>query len=362
MKDMQLLSFNNLAQRVLYRYAYSFADFIPIESNAVSVDVQHVFHKLCESIVRIIADDPTIIGLSIERPDEWMIAHDVMSRHPELYKVRNDCQKAFVDLSFFLFSAGLYGEYRNGELTVRQSDLPKCTSKTLTTYTKLFINFGLHLKKENETISFEFPKCPEALASWHLLSAKCSAFPDNKRDQAVRFMLWMHSGDGMYFLERIRILLGLDIDLFAYITDKYQSKGYHAQYSINEYTTNYIIKKDVGGLCIAYATLWPTVRFVNETSIGIKAALEHANELDDIIKHQLVQFCKPCNNCMVCTKGGKNKQFTITVQDGGKEYRLCPEFVQMEWYNSDISTEKIDFMLELNELQEQFGKNWKKKK
>lgn len=37
-ENMQLLSFDNLAQRVLYRYAFTFAEFVPIESEAVSVE------------------------------------------------------------------------------------------------------------------------------------------------------------------------------------------------------------------------------------------------------------------------------------------------------------------------------------
>jgi len=52
----------------------------------------------------------------------------------------------------------------------------------------------------------------------------------------------------------------------------------------------------------------------------------------------------------------------ISDTDLAGKHRLCPEFTQIEWYNSDISKEKIDFMLELNELQERFGKNWRKKK
>lgn len=173
-------------------------------------------------------------------------------------------------------------------------------------------------------------------------------------------MLWLHNDNGTYFLERIRTLLGLDEGFFDYVNEKYQAKGYSVQFFINEYSTNYILTKDVGGLSIAYFTLWPTVRFFNNTCIGVKAALEHADELESRIVHQLVKFCKPCNNCMVCTKGGKNKQFTVTVHNEGKEYNICPEFVQMEWYNSDISREKIDFLLEFNELQERFGKKQKK--
>jgi len=104
------------------------------------------------------------------------------------------------------------------------------------------------------------------------------------------------------------------------------------------------------------------VRFVCNTTIGVKAALEHADELSDDIIRLLVRFCKPCDDCMGCTKGGKNAKFTVTVRSDGEEHRLCPQFAQMEWYNSNISRDKIGFMLEFNELQEKYGKSWKKTK
>ena len=63
---------------------------------------------------------------------------------------------------------------------------------------------------------------------------------------------------------------------------------------------------------------------------------------------------------MGCTKNNKNKQFTVEIKSDEKTYRLCPEFVQMEWYNSDISKEKMEFMFQLNELQEKFGKKNRK--
>lgn len=360
--SMQLLSFNNLAQRILFRYAFTFADFVPIKSETVSINAQRRFHELCGSIIQGIADNPSILGISKEYPDECLSAHDVLNRHPELYKVRNECQKAFNDLSCFLFTVGIYGEHRDGQLVVCHGDVNKLTTKTLAVFMKMLEQYGLFTKKSDDSLSFEFPECPEALLVWKLLATKCSEYSDDRCKQAIRFALWIHNDDGMYFLERIKTLLGLDDRFFDYIDEKYRAKEYNTQFVIDEYRIKFLYTKDVGGLSIEYATLWPTVRFVNNTSIGIKAALEHVDGLSEEIRRQLVKFCKPCNDCMGCTKGGKNKQFTVTVHLDGNEYRLCPEFVQMEWYNSDISREKIDFMLELNELQEQFGKNWRKKK
>ena len=168
--------------------------------------------------------------------------------YPTIYKVRNMTQKAFCDLSGFLFTAGLHGEICGERFIVRQDDLPKLTGKMLMLYIKLFERYGMFMEKDDGKLSFLFPDCQDVFTAWRLLA----------------------------------------------------------------------------------------------------------------IKRQIVQFCKPCNGFMGCTKGGKNKQFSVTVHLENGEHRLCLEFVQMEWYNGDISTEKIDFMLELNELQERFGKNWKK--
>lgn len=45
-ENLQLLSFDNLAQRVLYRYAFTFADFVPIKSDIVSTQAQRAFYEL----------------------------------------------------------------------------------------------------------------------------------------------------------------------------------------------------------------------------------------------------------------------------------------------------------------------------
>ena len=338
--SMQLLTFDNLAQRVLYRYAFAFADFVPIESDMVPVDAQRAFYRFCESVVRGVAEDPSLLGMSTEQADEWLEAHGVMNRRPVLSKVRNEGQKAFCDLCGLLFAVGASGDYRDGRLVVRRSELPKLTGKTLAIYQKLFERYGLLTEISDDILSFTFSDCPEALAAWKLLAAKCGENQERRKELPVRFALWIHDGDGSYFLKRIETLLGLDKGFFAYVAEKYRAKGYNAQFIVDEYNVNYVYSKDVGGLSIQYSTLLPTVRFVNRTCIGIKAALEHANQLDDEVIGQLVRFCKPCSGCMLCTKSGKNKPFTVTVHHGGNEYRLCPEFVQMEWYNNDISREK----------------------
>jgi len=356
---MQLFTFDNLAQRILYRYAFLFADFVPIESDSVSIDAQHTFYTFCESIVRDVADDPAILGVPTDRPDEWLSAHDVMNRHPEVYQVRNACQKAFYDLSGLLFAAGTHGEYRDGRLNLRLSDAPKLTGKTLGTFSALLARYGLSIEKNGDALSFSFPDCPDALLAWQLLARKCGELPISPRDQAVRFLLWVHYDDPACFLEKIRALLNLDEGFFEYVTVKYREQDYEVHYKIDEYRGTCTYSKDVGGLSIEFTTLWPTVRFLNSTCIGIKAALAHADGMSNDIKRQLIKFCKPCNDCKGCTKGGKNMQFTVALHHDDT-HRLCPEFVQMEWYNDDISTEKIDFMLELNELQERYGKNWRK--
>ena len=357
---MQLLSFDNFAQRVLYRYAYIFADFHPLASGDVPVEAQRAFYDFCGAVLRGIANDPTLLGLSVDHPDQWLPPHHVMSMYPDVYKVRNAAQKAANELSNLVYTAGLLGVYGSGTLTMAVNSVPQMTAKTLGILLALLERFGMHVEKSNDMLTFTMPTCPEALATWPLLAKQCSTHPGGEKEYAVRCMLWMHDEDDTYFLERLKTLLGLDDGFFAYVAEKYTANGYRKRMSVNEYGANYTYAKGVGGLNIEYSTLWPTVRFVNLTSIGVKATLEHANELEKDIKGQLIRFCKPCNDCLGCTKSGKNKQFTVVVLHDGQNHRLCPEFVQMEWYNNDISRDKIDFMLELNELQERYGKNWKK--
>ena len=356
-----ILTFDNLAQRVMYRFSFTFADFVPIDSETVSVDTQRAFYELCKSMIGDIADDPSLVGLPTDHPDEWMRAHDVMNRHPELYKVRNACLKMFNELYGLLFAAGLCGKLQEGKLILSQSDMPKLAAKTIKTYTAFLERYGLCIETTGDGLSFAFPQNPDILAAWQLLAAKCSGYSDKQRDNATQFALWLHHNDGTYFLERLKALLGLDDGFFSYIAEKYLAMGYGVKYTSNEYGTQYEYLRDIGGLRIEYNTLWPTVRFVSSTCIGIKAILENADVLSEGIKPLLVDFCKKCDDCMGCTKGGKNKKFDVTINAGGTDYRLCPQFMQMEWYNSDISREKIDFLLELNELQERFGKNWKKR-
>ena len=356
---MQLFSFDSLAQRVLYRYAFVFSDFFPIESDDVSIDSQCSLYDLFGSIVHGLTDNPSVLTLSTAHPDEWLNAHMIMSARPELFKVRNECQKAFIDLSKLLFAIGMYGKFQDGRIVTPVSALPKFTAKKRAVFSSYLAQFDFAIKDDGEFFAVQFPKQPEVLAVLQLLASKCSEKP---RYQETMFMLWLHHNDYIHFLKKIATLIGLDESFCEYIDQKYRSYGYIPTYSVNEYTANCTYSKGVGGLEIAFSTLWPTVRFVNETCIGIKAMLEHADELEESIREQLVRSCKPCNGCMTCTKSGKNKQFAVAVQIAGSTYTLCPEFVQMEWYNSDISREKIDFMLELNELQVRFGKSPQKKK
>ena len=354
---LQLLTFDNLAQRVLYRYAFGFADFSPIASDAVSVDSQKAFYEICKSIVQSLVDNPEILGLSTAHPDQWIAAHETLNMFPEVYKVRNDCQKAFVGLSYFLFCAGQFGICSDTCLTVKKADLPKMTAKQLGIYTQLLGHSGIVMEDGGDTLSFEIPAKPGALAAWKLLAAVYAKKQVDHR--APYFILWIYDNDGTYFLERVRQLLQLENDFFHKVNEAYRAKGYNVAFKVDEYRISVIYSKNVSGLCIEFCTLWPTVRFVNQSSIGIKSILEHAADCEDDFVRQLLRFCHPCTDCMGCTKGGKNQPFTVSIRLNNQDHRVCPGFVQMEWYNQDISMEKTQFLLELNELQEKFGKKKK---
>ena len=356
---MQLMSFESTAQRVLYRYLFSFADFSPIES-AAGVDAQKAFYAICKPIVQSVAGKPEWLGLPTALPDQWLGAHETLNMYPELYKVRSDCQKTFVDLACFLFCAGQMGHCEDERLVVKKTDLPKTNAKRLGMYKELFGHSGILMTDGGDVLLFQIPSSPDALSAWKVRAALCAEKKAHPREQALLFMLWIYEHDDSCFLERIRVLLGLEEDFFHKVAKAYRQKGYDVAFKIDEYKTSVTYSKNISGLSIEFATLWPTVRFVNRSCIGIKAILENAAECDGEFVRQLVQFCRPCTDCMGCTKGGKNRQFTVGIQIDHNEHRVCPEFVQMEWYNGDISMDKIEFLLALNELQEKYGKKQQK--
>ena len=59
--------------------------------------------------------------------------------------------------------------------------------------------------------------------------------------------------------------------------------------------------------------------------------LENFERLPQIVQQHMIDICRPCNGCMGCTKGGKNKPFTVTVEYQGKTISLCPQFPCHEW-------------------------------
>jgi|GEM_PF-1807592 len=360
---MQLFSFSSTAHRVLYRYRFSFTDFSPIESDTVKLDVQEAFYDVCKSIVHSIADNPNILGLPTMLSDKWLNAHEILKDCPDVYKVRSACQKAFVDLACFLFYAGQLGTCEDDFLVVNKHDLPKTTGKVFNIYKELLSRSGLMVADRGDTVAFKTPSNPNMPAAWKSLAAACAERPGHAREQALSFILWMHvpDDDGSYFLERIQHLLDLEEGFFHKAAEMYRSKGYDTAFKIDEYKVSVTYSNGISGLSIEFSTLWPTVRFVNLSCIGIKVILENAPACDDNFVRQLAHFCKPCTNCMVCTKGGKNKPFTTEIQLGHNKHHVCPEFVQMEWYNQDISIHKIEFLLTLNELQVKFGRKPQKK-
>lgn len=353
--NMQALHFNNLAQRLLYRYEFCLSDFNIIDSKDVSIESQEKFYNVYKEMIHNLYIDPSILGISIDDIDEYFNAHECMNQRPDFAKKSKKIYNEAYEFFNLLFLSGLLGECKEGKIIV---DFNNNRLKIKPNQIKCLEYFNFRVEKEKDIVSFSYPNQPDIIAAWKLLAMKCN----EKTNGLQCFVHYVHNNDYTYLLEHIRKLLGLENDFFNYIKTKYLSNGYEISITDDFYRMNYIFKKDVGGLNIEFSLLWPTIRFLNSTCIGIKSALEHADELNSEIKQQLIKFCKPCNECMGCTKGGKNKPFTVTVNNNSNEYHLCPEFVQMEWYNKDISKEKIDFIFELNELQEKFGKNWSRKK
>ena len=333
----------------MYRFEFCFADFQMIASDDVTVKTQRKLHELLAAVVHGIYENPLLIGLDTGIADEYLHPHETLNARPVFYKNVKKIWGTALEFFDSLLQFGLRGKFSSNHLTVDSLKLKRI-------YAECLEHFEFVVEGKSRAWSLAYPECPEILGALKLLSAACG--PD-----VLRFSHYVPDGDYWYMAKRIEALLMLEDGFFDSVVRKYSEKGYGKTCKEDFFRMCLMCRKNVGGLSIEFTTtMGPTVRFVNCTCIGIKAALEHAHEIDDTTKRQLVKFCKLCNNCMGCTKGGKNKPFTVAVPLSGNESRLCPEFVQMEWFNSDISKEKIDFLLALSEMQECYGKSRKKAK
>ena len=353
--NMQLLSFDCLARRILYGYEFCFADFAAVDSSEVSVESQKGFYDLCKSIVHGLYVDPTLLALSVDDPDAAFHSHECGNSRPDVTKRIKSITKALNAFYEVLYLSGLSGVFADGRLVVR---LKENGIAVKAAHIKCLEHFGFVIKADKVTAEFSYPAQPDIIGAWMLFAKKCSA---NARSLHT-FIHLAHDCDYTYLLRHIAPLIEVDDAFFDYITDKYLSSGYTPAPSDDIHCINFILKKDVGGINICFNPLWPTVRFVVFSCIGVKAILENIDDIDINITRLLVKYAHKCNDCMGCMKGGKSSKFTVTVTVDGEEYRLCPQFFQIEWYNKDISKEKIDYLLEFNELQEKYGKSWKKKK
>jgi hypothetical protein len=140
-------------------------------------------------------------------------------------------------------------------------------------------------------------------------------------------------------------------------------KGY-AQLISCDMTATYIgitilLKNGVGGYQIGYnPRKYKPFYFGTANGIGQQAMLNDFDNLDGDLKNHFINICRPCNECLNCTKNGKNKIFTAMVTFNGKEYKLCPNFPRHSWDTMDRGL--IDLLYKYHDAQKVYGVDWKK--
>jgi len=119
---------------------------------------------------------------------------------------------------------------------------------------------------------------------------------------------------------------------------------------------NVYFKNEIGGFHIGYnlRKYWQ-FSFGTINGIGEKAMLEDFDNLDDGMKRHFINICKPCSGCLICTKGGKNKIFTVPVNYDSKEYKLCPSYPRHAWETIDCGL--IDTLFKYHDLQIKYNEH-----
>ncbi len=321
--------FQTVAHRVLWGYRFPFSDFAPIESEKASYDAQKAVHTALEQILSALETDPSLLELptDADRAYEWYVCNN---RIPELNEIYLKCCKKLSDFYYFLFYAANRGQRSANQLVVSKAALKEEKTGYKPAYATLLAkaNIGCRTTKVDVILTSDVDGLFEA---FHLLADK------TRKNPVGYFARGVFGSSNDYLLQRLDDLFDYQ-GLLLQTVQRFKDKGYTTSWEINYQGTYNPFQfrcesavKDVGFKIDYNCRKKWIFCFGTLSGIGEKSMLENFEHLPQIVQQHMIDICRPCNGCMGCTKGGKNKPFTVTVEYQGKTISLCPQFPCHEW-------------------------------
>jgi hypothetical protein len=352
-------TFDTISKRVIYGLNLIYSEFAPVNSKNSSEKNQKRLHELMGLMIDKLYENPELLKLTSHKDEAYQL-YEVNNMKPELDKVFQSVTKELFEFYKFLYITALHGEINVNSLFIGNAVLKGKKSDFKPQYKELLNSVEIEVAKDKTAISIIADN--ELLQSFKLLAEKVPV-NINKWTPFVlaNFACCSFTNDFSYLLKRTDDVNGLNGLLFE-LQEQCLKEGYKISFEcyLNATGLGYNIqfRNKVGGFLINYLVRkYQQFTFGTLNGIGEKAMLEDFENIDKDLQNHFVSVCKICNDCLGCTKGGKNKVFTVKVTYDGKERKLCPSFPKHNW--NTIDHRLIEVLSKYHVAQERYGINRK---
>lgn len=338
-------SFPTITHRVLWGLHFVLSD-----KGCRADESKQAAHDFLQKIIDLLGENPALLSLPEDEDQSypWLICNNQL---PELNAVYLDIFSKLNNFYQFLYVAFAVGAGDNGTLTVAKAALKAQKAAYKDFYDKLLAKAGITASADKTAVTLrcenvELAKGLQALAGGEgsTLSAfiRCAFAPD----------------DGE-MLSRVEELYGYQGLLTAFV-EKLNSLGYSGGFNdsfgrtAHCFSYKYCLPGTDVGFKIEYnARKTQQFAFGTLSGVGEKKMLEDFDNLPQAVQKHFIDICRPCSRCGGCTKGGKNKYFTVDVRYEGNVYSLCPQFPCHEW--ASFTPELADTLLVYLETQRKYA-------
>lgn len=358
-------TFNNISQRILFSYKFAYSVFTPIVSNIISIESQRQLHLLMQKILDELYVKPELLSLPIDE-DRAYPQHICNNQIPELDKLYQTVFKTLYEFYRLLYMIALYGKIAENTITITKEQLKVQKSTYKPIFLPILNTVGIEVLADKISITLIHTNGKNIFLALKLLASEnqreyeqySTYTPMNFNHNLFSFAVCSFDGNFDYLLNRID-------DMYEYngllMSLKSECLGNGYKYITRPSLTStffsfaIIIRKNVGGFIFEYNPRkeWK-ISFGTFNGIGEKAMLDNFDNLEEDMKEHFISICRPCNGCRGCTKGGKNKVFTVRIKYNGNVSELCPMFPNHCWETIDKAL--IDRLIRYHDLQEIYAK------
>lgn len=356
-------SFNLLHQRIFYNYLLCLSPFKPVKSDLADEQAQEQLHRFCGVVLCSAFENPELLGLKAQ-PDDCFELYVCNNRKPELSKSFRRYGELTESFYRFLCYAALNGTISGSTLTVALDKQQMKAAKEALAFLP-YLGFGV--VKDSLSVTLTASKYPRIFPAMRLLASVNAPGGEITGKTLFSFAMCVFSGDIDYLIPMIERKMDLESGFFAPYFERMLGMGYRFErdwgWGAEGPYFSFQFNNGVSGVHICFQIHKKhQIYFQLGSQIGVKAICEDFDSQPAHIQDYLLDRLSDCNNCLGCTKGGRNAKFAVEVDENGAKCLLCPNSFwigfQIEYMNHDVMRTLIDF----SALQEQYGENWRKKK